>query len=283
MIHAAIAVATATGNMQVLNDLIPVIEKNSTLPGVSPDISPVFPVMLSRGDFKSALELFGKISRETENLPQYSDILTDLLKAGFLNDCIPRMNENLLVNLNDTIVTGAVYRSAIELAKETPFENIVTHIHSMNDLVLLHPRHDHLFFECITLLGDRGFLNIHDPGILIRLAESIVERGIKERAISSIVIKIAKIGVQLKNRDYLQRAVGLTGEITGQETRSATLSSVIDEASLLAAQQGDLDLLLRMRVWSKLALKTGSRCLRDGKYHRWCDKIRHGQEVIRCP
>ena len=76
------------------------------------------------------------------------------------------------------------------------------------------------------------------------------EQGIKERAISSIVIKIAKIGVQLKNRDYLQRAVGLTCEIDGQETRSATLSSIIDEASLLAAQQGDLDLLLRMRAWS---------------------------------
>ena len=255
MIHAATAVATATGNMQVLNDLIPVIEKNSSTQGVSRTYLQFSQLMLSRGDFKSALELFGKISRETENLPQYSDILTDLLKAGFLNDCIPRMKENLLVNLNDTIVTGAVYRAAIELAKETPFENIVTHIHSMNDLVLLHPRHDHLFFECIALLGDRGFLNIHDPGILIRLAESIVERGIKERAISSIVIKIAKIGVQLKNRDYLQRAVGLTGEITGQETRSATLSSVIDEASLLAAQQGDLDLLLRMRVWSSSLLK----------------------------
>jgi hypothetical protein len=165
------------------------------------------------------------------------------------------MKETLLVNLNETIVTGAVYRAAIELAKETPFENIVTHIHSMIDLGLLHPRHDHLFFECLTLLGDRGFLNIHDPGILIRLADSIVERGIKERAISSIVIKIAKIGVQLKNRDYLQRAVGLTGEITGQETRSATLSSVIDEASLLAAQQGDLDLLLRMRAWSSSLLE----------------------------
>ena len=35
MIHAAIAVATATGNMQVLNDLIPVIEKNSSTLGVS--------------------------------------------------------------------------------------------------------------------------------------------------------------------------------------------------------------------------------------------------------
>lgn len=255
MIHAAIAVATASGNMQVLNDLIPVIEKNSNLSGISRTYLQFSQIMLSSGDFGSALELFGKISHDTEDHPQYTDILTQLLKAGFLNDRIPVVNKTLLVNLNETIVSGTVYRAAIELAREAPFEDILNHIRSLNDLVLLHPRHDNLFYECITTLGDRGFLNIHDPGILIRLTESIVDLGIKERAISSIVIKIAKIGVQTKNRDYLQRAVGLTCEIDGQETRSATLSSIIDEASLLAAQQGDLDLLLRMRTWSSELLK----------------------------
>jgi hypothetical protein len=255
MIHAAIAVATATGNMQVLNDLIPVIQKNSSTVTVSRTYLQFSQIMLSCGDFGSALELFGKISHETETIPQYSDILTHLLKAGFLNNSIPGVKETLLKNLNETIVMSAVYRAAIETCKDTSFEDIVSHIRSMNDLVLLHPRHDHLFFECITILGDRGFLNIHDPGILIHLAESIVDQGIKERAISSIVIKIAKIGVQSKNRDYLQRAVGLTCEIDGQATRSATLSSIIDEASLLAAQQGDLDLLLRMRVWSSSLLE----------------------------
>jgi len=255
MIHAAIAVATATGNMQVLNDLIPVIEKNSTPPGISRTYLQFSQIMLSSGDFPSALEMVGKISHETEILPQYSDILVQLLKAGFQNDCIPVVKETLLKDLNETIAASAVYRAAIEIARDASFENIVAHFHSVNDLVLLHPRHDHLFFECITILGDRGFLNIHDPGILIHLAESIRDQGIKERAISSIVIKIAKIGVQLKNRDYLQRAVGLTCEIDGQETRSATLSSIIDEASLLAAQQGDLDLLLRMRAWSSSLLE----------------------------
>ncbi len=255
MIHAAIAVATTSGNMRVLNDLIPIIEKNSSIVGISRTYLQFSQIMLSCGDFDSALELFGKINHETETLPLYSDILTHLLKAGFLKDSIPEVRDALLNDLSETIVTGAVYRAAIELARESPFENIVSHTRSLNDLVLLHPRHDHLFFECITILGDRGFLSIHDPGILIRFAESIQDQGIKERAISSIVIKIAKIGVQSKNRDYLQRAVGLTIEIDGQETRSATLSSIIDEASLLAAQQGDLDLLLRMRAWSGELLK----------------------------
>jgi hypothetical protein len=255
MIHAAIAVATATGNMQVLNDLIPVIEKNSSTVMISRTYLQFSQIMLSCGDFGSALGLFGRISHETENLSQYSDILTQLLKAAFLNDRIPGVKESLLNNLSEEIVTNAAYRAVIELSKESPFEDIVTHIRSMNDLVLLHPQHDHLFFECITLLGERGFLNFHDPGILINLADSISDQGIKERAISSIVIKIAKIGVQSKNRDYLQRAVGLTCEIDGQATRSATLSSIIDEASLLAAQQGDLDLLLRMRAWSSSLLE----------------------------
>jgi hypothetical protein len=254
MIHAATAVATATGNMQILSDLIPVIEKNSTATGVSRTYLHFSQIMLSSGDFGSALGLFSKIHHETENLPQYSDILTHLLKAGFLQDCIPRVKETLLKNLTGTIATNAVYRAAVEIAKEASFEDIITHNNSLTGLVLLHPQHDHLFFECITILGDRGFLNIHEPGILIHLAESISDQGIKERAISSVLIRIAKIGVQLKNRDYLQRAVGLTCAIDGQATRSATLSSIIDETSLLAAQQGDLDLLLRMRAWSSSLL-----------------------------
>jgi len=255
MIHAAIAVATATGNMRVLNDLIPVVEKNSNPSAISRTYLQFSQIMLSCGDFSSALELFGKINHETESIPQYSDILTNLLKSGFLKDRIPEVRDTLLKKISEMIVTGAAYRATIELCRETPFENIVAHTRALNDLVLLYPRSDHLFYECITILGDRGFLNIHDPGILIDLADSIKDQGIKERAISSIVIKIAKIGVQSKNRDYLQRAVGLTCEIDGQETRSATLSSIIDEASLLAAQQGDLDLLLRMRAWSSSLLK----------------------------
>ena len=62
-------------------------------------------------------------------------------------------------------------------------------------------------------------------GILIKLVEFISDPNLKEQAISTIVIKIARIGVQTKNRDFLQRAVGLTCEIEGQKTRSVTLQA----------------------------------------------------------
>ncbi len=89
MIHAAIAVATATGNMQILNDLIPVIGKNSTTAAASRTYLQFSQIMLSSGDFDSALGLFAKISHDTESLPQYAEILTQLVKAGFMHDRIP--------------------------------------------------------------------------------------------------------------------------------------------------------------------------------------------------
>ena len=161
----------------------------------------------------------------------------------------------ILNRLNQDILHHSLYRAIIELSTDNPFEDIIAHSESISELILLHPQQNNLLLESITILVDRGFLALHDPDILIKMAELIQEQPLKEQAIAYIVIQIAKIGVQIKNRDYLQRAVGLTCQIDGQDTRSATLSSIIDEASILAARQGDLDLLLRMRVWSSSLLE----------------------------
>ena len=255
IVRAAISVARSSNDMGVLSDLSPIIEKTCNPIVLSRIYLQFSQIMLSCGDFFAAMELFGKIRFEQENSVQYLDNLTLLIKEGFARDSLPAINKSILSHLPEDLSNTAVYKAAIDLCKETSFENLTGHIPSLHDLILLHPKHDNLFLECITILGERGFLNSYDPGTLIRLAESIQDQHLKERAISNIVIKIAKIGVLLKNRDYLQRAVGLTCEIDGQNTRSSTLSSIIDEASILAAQQGDLDLLLRMRVWSSSLLE----------------------------
>jgi hypothetical protein len=91
----------------------------------------------------------------------------------------------------------------------------------------------------------------NDPSVLLNLAERIRNREAKEIALSFIVIEMAKVGVFLKNRDILQRAVGLTCQIDGQRPRSEALSRIIDQASFLAVEQGDLDFLHRMGAWIK--------------------------------
>jgi tetratricopeptide (TPR) repeat protein len=168
---------------------------------------------------------------------------------------ITQINHSILQKLPHEISHNAIYRAITEFSRGPSFDEIIPHIPSMKDLIRLHPRRDFLFLDCITLLIDRGFLDTNEPDILIKLADSIEELPLKERAISKIVIKIAQMGVGAKNRDFLQRAVGLTCQIEGQQTRSATLSGIIDEATILAAQQGDLDLLLRMTEWSSSLLE----------------------------
>lgn len=255
MVRAGISVASNSNDMQVLTELIPVIDRHCNTITLSRIYLQFSQIMLSSGNFSYALKIFGKINYESENLASYSECLIQLLKEGVLNDSIPLIHNNILVKLNAEIVNNAIYRAIIEVSKDCTFKDLNAHILSIRNLILLHPKQDHLILESITILVDRGFLDLYDPSILIRFAESIREQPLKERAISNIVIKIAKIGVKAKNRDFLQRAVGLTCEIDGQNTRSAALSSIIDEASILAAQQGDLDLLLRMKVWSNSLLE----------------------------
>ena len=250
MVRAGISVAGNSNDMQVLTSLIPVIDHHCNPDALSRIYLQFSQLMLSSGNFSYALGIFGKINQETENHSQYTECLTQLLKEGVYNDSIPLIHNNILLRLNTDMVNNSIYRAVIEVIREAAFKDVISHILSIRNLILLHPKQDHLVLESITILVDRGFLDSNDPGILIRFAESIKEQPLKERAISNIVIKIAKIGVKIKNRDFLQRAVGLTCEIEGQNTRSAALSSIIDEASILAAHQGDLDLLLRMKVWS---------------------------------
>jgi hypothetical protein len=255
LVRAGVSVAKRSNSMPVLSDLIPIIDTNGDPVFLSRIYLQFSQIMLSSGDFNSALNIFRKISRETETLPQYTDNLTDLLKTGILKDSIPLVKDVILNRLNQDILHHSIHRAVIELSTDNPFEDIISHAESLNGLILVHPQQNNLLLESITILVDRGFLALHNPDILIKMAESIQDQPLREQAIAYIVIQIAKIGVQIKNRDYLQRAVGLTCQIGGQETRSATLSSIIDEASILAARQGDLDLLLRMRVWSSELLE----------------------------
>ncbi|MDP2797156.1 MAG: hypothetical protein Q8N94_06575 [Methanoregula sp.] len=255
IIKAGISVARHSNKINVLSDLIPIIEKNCNTVYLSRVYLQFSQIMLDSGNFESALNIFGKVNHESENISPYTDCLTKLLTTGVKKNSIAIINRSVLHKLPADISHNAIYRAIIEVSRDSLFDEIFTHIHSLKDLILLHPRRDLLFLECITILVDGGFLDSHEPGILIKLADSIEELPLKERAISNIVIKIAQMGAQTNNRDFLQRAVGLTCQIDGQNTRSATLGRIIDEAAILAAQQGDLDFLLRMTEWSNSLLE----------------------------
>jgi len=255
MIRASVAVARFSKNMQVLKDLIPIIATHCDPDYLSRTYLQFSQIMLSFGDFSSALEIFIKITRKPELQSSYIEGLTNLLKEGICENRIEEIKKEILTQLEEETIKAVIYRTSIDTCKEQEFEEIISHISSIKNLISIYPKRDQLFVECISILINRGFLDKKDPSILIDLVEAIHDSNMKERAISNIVIKIARIGVQTRNRDFLQRAVGLTCVIDGQNIRSVTLSSIIDEASVLASQDGDLDLLLRMREWSSSLLE----------------------------
>ena len=249
IIKAGISVAHHSNKINILLNLIPIIEKNCNTLFLSRVYLQFSQIMLDSGDFESALNIFGKVNHESENISPYTDCLTKLLTIGIKKNSIEKINISILQKIPADISHNAIYRAVIEVSRDFSFDGIVHNIQSIKDLILLHPKRDLLFLECITLLVGRGFPDSNEPDILIKLSDSIQELPLKERAISNIVIKIAQMGAQTKNRDFLQRSVGLTCQIDGQDIRSATLCRIINEAAILAADQGDLDLLLRMKEW----------------------------------
>ena len=85
--------------MQILTDLIPLINARCN-PGILSRIYLQFAqIMLTSGDFRSALEIFEVISRECEELPQYTDTLTQLLKEGVLKDAVAPITQAILPRL----------------------------------------------------------------------------------------------------------------------------------------------------------------------------------------
>ncbi|MEN6442688.1 MAG: hypothetical protein WC391_00640 [Methanoregula sp.] len=254
IVRAGMAIARHTKDMTVLSDLMPLIEKTCNASDSSRIYLQFSQIMLACDDYSRSIGMLENVRNKTENLAQFIDCLSVLLKYGIFNDAISQVYESLLKTQDDTIVLPAIIKTITEVNRDALMADIVNHLDSYKELILMHPGHDQIILDSITMIINRGFLDSQDSTILVRLAESITDSAVKERAISTIVIKIAKIGVRTKNRDFLQRAVGITCLIEDQNTRSATLSSIIDEASLLAALQGDLDLLLRMRVWSSSLL-----------------------------
>jgi hypothetical protein len=254
IIHAGNTIARYSHSSTVLIKLVPFIEKNCENQESARIYIQFLQIMLLTGDLDNAVKLFRKITYPTEILPQYCNCLAKLIEECIFHDQQSTQLQEIFGKTDPIIFSDALYQAIHQISHATPFEDIVKHCESLKQVLTLYSGCDTLVLDSISTLINRGFLDSWDSSILVDLAKSIQDQSIREEAISTVVMKLAAIGVRTGNRDFLQQAVGITCLIEGQTTRSATLSSIIDDAALLAASQGDLDLLLRMRIWSSSLL-----------------------------
>ncbi len=253
IVSASTAVVEHVGDITILLGVVPILEeaaRESTESYLSQYLL-IINSLLRGGEFYNALDIFSRIGSPHERAGKHAlDTSVRLIKEGVLKYEIELLQRKIIdlydADTRDTLIARAV----AEICKEYDFDLIVSHITAIESLIRMHTHQDELLMSCIRILLERGFVQFHDASILINMADQMSNQAEREKAISFIVIEMAKIAVTRRNRDLLQRAVGLTCAIEGQRSRSEALCRIIDEASLLAVEQNDLNLLNRMRVWS---------------------------------
>lgn len=256
-VRAAIAVFHSTGSTDALRQVIPAVVTTCSPATGSRILLRVVQVLLAADDrLPEAIQVFGQVTHEGERNSLYEECATDIFLHAISSGSVGLLQKTLTIRPGGLQWSGAIERAVGTICRQHAFPVIVSNADSLAAVMAFHPHHDQLVLDTITLLIHRGFLETANPDILIELTRSIGDKGIRERALSTIVIRVAKIGVTTRSRDLLQRAVGLSCLIEDARTRSLTLTAVIDEASVLAVSDGDIDLLRRMREWSSSLLSS---------------------------
>jgi len=257
IIHTGIAIVRQTKSTKCFFELVPFIDKTCNGGDLKKIYLQFTQITLSNGDFENAIKFFGKIKQPSEISTQYRDCLAQLIQEGIYRDHPVFIDDLDLEQTEVNLVFTATTKAIKDISNTASFPQIINHIDSIKQILFRNPDGDQLLLDIISSLISRDFLEVWDSTLLVGLAKLIKDQSIREHALSTIVMKIAEVGVKTRNRDFLQRAVGITCLIDGQNTRSTTLSHIIDNAAILAAQQGDLDLLLRMHSWSGSLLDNG--------------------------
>jgi len=248
-VRSALAVVRATGSTDLLQEIVPAIVASSPAQEASRILLQIVEVLLVQEKLSEALSVFSLVDTKGERNPHYDECITAIWKHAIAADRVAEVEQSLR-SAGGPEWSGAIYRAVSDICRQHAFSEITRQVDPLARVMSLHPQHDQLVQDSITLLIRRGFLETADSGVLIRLTKAITDDRAREQALSTIVIRVAKQGAETRNRDLLQRAVGLSCAIDDPKTRSLTLTATIDEATTLAVADGDLDLLRRMREWS---------------------------------
>jgi len=249
-VRSALAVVRATGSTDLLQQIVPAVIASSPVPAASRILIQIVEVLLFQGKLNDALAVFALVQPPTEKSPHYDECVTAIWKHAIAADRVADVEQVLIRPKEHPEWSAAIYRAISDICRQYAFSEIARLSDPLARAMALYPQHDQLVQDSIALLIRRGFLETADPDVLIRLTRSIADMNVREQALSTIVIRVAKLGAETRNRDLLQRAVGLSCVIDDARTRSLTLTATIDEATTLAVADGDLDLLRRMREWS---------------------------------
>ncbi|KDE56437.1 hypothetical protein [Methanoculleus sp. MH98A] len=256
IVLSGIAVVEKSGNPTILLDITPLIDESCDATKAAQLYRQITDALSRMGDFYHAIEVMKKASSSAQRInAQFFDTSVRLIKEGVRRDEIGLVRENILATLDIEIADSLVHQAVTDFCKEYDFDEVVRHIPAIKELTSSHRGQDTLLLECNTILIERGFVRQKEPSALVDLVSQIGEQDLREQAISTIAVEMARIGVVRKDRDLLRNATGLTCEIVDQRARAEAMGGIVDQAAVLAVEDADLDLLHGMRVLSTSLLE----------------------------
>ena len=256
IVLSGIAVVEKSGNPTTLLDITLLIDESCDAAKAAQLYRQITDALSRMGDFYHAIEVMKKASGSAQRInAQFFDTSVRLIKEGVRRNEIGLIRENILATLDIEIVDSLVHQAVTDFCKEYDFDEVVRHVPAIKELSNSHRAQDTLLLECNIILIERGFVRQKDPSALVNLVSQIREQNLREQAISTIAVEMARIGVVRKDRDLLRHATGLTCEIVDQRTRAEAMGGIVDQAAVLAVEDGDLDLLHGMRVLSTSLLE----------------------------
>lgn len=256
IVLSGIAVVEKSGNPTVLLDITPLIDETCDAAKAAQLYRQITDALSRMGDFYYAIEVMKKASSSAQRInAQFFDTSVRLIKEGVRRDEIGLVRENILATLDIEIADSLVHQAVTDFCKEYDFDEVVRHVPAIKELAGSHRAQDTLLLECNSILIERGFVRQKEPSALVDLVSQIGEQGLREQAISTIAVEMARVGVARKDRDLLRHATGLTCEIVDQRARAEAMGGIVDQAAVLAVEDGDLDLLHGMRVLSTSLLE----------------------------
>ncbi|MGC9435564.1 MAG: hypothetical protein ACP5C4_05705 [Methanomicrobiales archaeon] len=247
MVQTALAISREGGDDAVLREFLP--DLLAIDPAESgPLLMKVADALISAGDFYSALQLAGHIRSGLPRVTRaYYHLSVSLLTEATVRGRLEQ-GAQILSGLEWFIADAIIRQSVIEYSRKTPLNEVFRHLPAIGALADYHSDPGRVRLELIRILIDRGFLRLFEPDLLVETAEEISPQAIRDEGLAGVVTATAAGISSQKTQGLLAEALDIVSRIHSQKTRAEVMIEVVEQASTLALDRGEAEIIARMET-----------------------------------
>jgi len=247
MVQAALAISREGGGDPILREFLP--DLLAIDPGVSgPLLMKVAETLISTGDIYTALQLAGHIRSGLPRVTRaYYHLSVSLLIEATIRGRLEQ-GAQILSGLEWFIADAIIRQSVIDYSRKTPLNEVFRHLPAIGALADHHSEPGRVRLELIRILIDRGFMRLFEPDLLVETAGDISPQETRDEALAAVVSAIAEAISSQKTQRLLAEALDIVSRIHSQKRRAEVMIEVVEQASVLALDRGEPEIIARLET-----------------------------------